>query len=127
MKKIILYLQILWELPQFLVGLVLLIYYKKRIVLVESIKNTTIIRLNNYYKGISLGKIIIIGERASEITKQHELGHSKQSLWLGPLYLMVIGIPSLIHNIIHTQFGRKWNYYSFYTERWADKIVNIKR
>lgn len=90
-------------------------------------KGVMIVRLKNFNKGVSLGRIVFIDAVASERTVLHELGHSKQSKWLGPLYLIIIGIPSLLHNIIHRLLKRRWNYYSFYTEKWADKIMGIQR
>ena len=68
---------------------------------------------------MSLGNYIFVNNMSSQGSIQHEYGHSKQSDILGPLYLIVIGIPSLLHNIVHylcSKIGIKWNCYSFYTE-----------
>ena len=67
---------------------------------------------------MSLGDYLFVSPMSSQESIQHECGHSKQSDILGPLYLIVIGIPSLLHNIVHylcSEIGIKWNYYSFYT------------
>ena len=77
---------------------------------------------------MSLGDYLFVNPMSSQKTIQHECGHSKQSDILGPLYLIVIGIPSLLHNMAHylcSKIGIKWNYYSFYTEYWANKLVGI--
>ena len=77
---------------------------------------------------MSLGDYLFVNPMSSQKTIQHECGHSKQSDILGPLYLIVIGIPSLLHNMAHylcSKIGIKWNYYSFYTESWANKLVGI--
>ena len=77
---------------------------------------------------MSLGDYLFVSPMSSQKSIQHECGHSKQSDILGPLYLIVIGIPSLLNNIIHclcSKIGIKWNYYSFYTESWANKLVGI--
>ena len=77
---------------------------------------------------MSLGDYLFVSPMSSQKSIQHECGHSKQSDILGPLYLIVIGIPSLLHNIVHylcSEIGIKWNYYSFYTESWANKLVGI--
>lgn len=77
---------------------------------------------------MSLGDCLFVNPMSSQRTIQHECGHSKQSDILGPLYLIVIGIPSLLHNIVHylcSKIGIKWNYYHFYTEYWADKLSGI--
>ena len=77
---------------------------------------------------MSLGDYLFVNPMSSQKSIQHECGHSKQSDILGPLYLIVIGIPSLLHNMAHylcSKIGIKWNYYSFYTESWANKLVGI--
>lgn len=64
-----------------------------------------------------------------KIKRMHEKGHRTQSKWLGPLYLVIIGIPSLIWATLHS-FCKpisKINYYWFYPEKWADKIGGVKR
>lgn len=55
----------------------------------------------------------------------HEYGHSIQSLFLGPLYLIVIGIPSLIWaNMPHYVKKRASGvpYSAFWTERGANRL-----
>ena len=64
-----------------------------------------------------------------KLSRKHEKGHRQQSKWLGPFYLIVIGIPSQIWATLHS-FCKpisKINYYWFYTEKWADKIGGVKR
>ena len=77
---------------------------------------------------MSLGDYLFVNPMSSQKSIQHEYGHSKQSNILGPLYLIVVGIPSLLHNIVHylcSKIGIKWNYYSFYSEYWANKLADI--
>ena len=77
---------------------------------------------------MSLGDYLFVNPMSSQKSIQHEYGHSKQSNILGPLYLIVIVVPSLLHNIVYylcNKIGIKWNYYSFYTEYWANKLVGI--
>ncbi len=54
----------------------------------------------------------------------HEYGHTIQSLVLGPLYLIVIGLPSLLWASVpifkKMRKKRQISYYSFYTESWAN-------
>jgi hypothetical protein len=59
----------------------------------------------------------------------HEYGHTVQSRRLGPLYLLVIGLPSIIWAGCFESYRKKHNisYYSFYTERFADKLGGVKR
>lgn len=127
MSKVLYYLEILWELPQFIIGCVLGVYYSRNNTIRIRKGNTTVLKVVKFNKGISLGKVVIVGHLTGETTIRHELGHSRQSVILGPFYLLIIGIPSLLHNVIHKLFKKRWNYYGFYTERWADKIADINR
>ena len=70
---------------------------------------------------ISLGPFIIVDDPASI---DHERAHSVQSRMLGPLYLIVIGLPSLIWCALYSYTGlrHRAGYYSFYTEAWAEAI-----
>jgi len=79
--------------------------------------------------GISLGAFVFIDKNipkdraAASDFVNHERGHSIQSIALGPLYLFIIGLPSLIWAGCFENWRRKHkkDYYWFYTERWADK------
>ena len=91
--------------------------------------------------GISLGKYSIISDYyirkcktddeilALDMTKHEALGHGKQSRWLGPFYLPIVGLQSIIWAglygavIPYTKNG----YYKFWTERWADKLAGVVR
>ena len=80
--------------------------------------------------GISLGLFAFVPERGNEILndhlKRHEYGHCLQSMMLGPLYLPLIGLPSMCWNITPAlQRYRRRNavaYESFYTESWANRL-----
>lgn len=56
----------------------------------------------------------------------HEYGHTVQSLILGPLFLPVIALPSLLWaGLPSAQRWRrkhKFSYYQFYTENWANRL-----
>ena len=121
-KDILLY---LWELPQNLVGLLL-----TRLLApgqVEKYRGARILRSEKMRGGISLGRYIIVSSWfSSSLTELHEWGHSRQSRFLGPLYLPVIGLPSLLW-ALWWKPGRKRGYFTFYTERWADKLAGIRR
>lgn len=64
-----------------------------------------------------------------KLSRMHEKGHRQQSKWLGPFYLIVIGLPSLIWATLHSYVKRLGavDYYSFYTEKWADRLGGVKR
>ena len=54
----------------------------------------------------------------------HEYGHTVQSLILGPLYLFVIGIPSLVWGFFGAKMRNKKQipYGAFFTEGWANVL-----
>lgn len=56
----------------------------------------------------------------------HEYGHAVQSLLLGPLYLPVVGLPSALWGTLpclrRKRLRENRSYYSFYTERWANRL-----
>lgn len=78
--------------------------------------------------GISLGNYMILGSQFSQTIK-HEYGHSLQSRILGPLYLFVIGIPSIIWAGLYGSVIKETHngYYKFYPEKWADKLGKVIR
>lgn len=116
----------LWQLPQTLVGLVLLMFYKPYKVSTYC-SGAMVYHSEKMRGGISLGKIIIVAKSSSATTICHELGHSMQSRILGPLYLFVIGLPSLLWATTRRRLFPKRDYYSFYTEKWADRLMDIER
>ena len=131
MKDFLLY---LWQLPQNLLGLLLVKILGAEFFTTRYIRrcNNQIARIYTTPKiggGVSLGRYIIINEHLADNnrTKAHEAGHCVQSIYLGWLYLIVIGIPSGIWCWIYDNFDIEADYYSFYTERWADRIAGIKR
>jgi len=123
----------LWQLPQHLLALVIKLIVKPENK--EIYKNVTIYKMYNYKFAISLGNYIFInsGRKDEEILKAHEYGHSIQSLILGPLYLFIVGVPSITQNILSTItyiFGYKKmysNYYNRFPENWADKLGGVER
>ena len=126
MREVLLY---IWQLPQNLVGLLML-----AIVRPEDIYDYEGEKLCYSYRrmrgGISLGKYIIVRSAfrgMNDQTEKHELGHARQSRILGPLYLLVIGLPSLLWALWWRERDRGVSYYSFYTERWADTLGGVTR
>ena len=118
----------LWQFPQnmlalFIEGILCQAAYRE-----GKAGDNTIIANIVLPSAMSLGDYLFVNPMSSQEVIKHECGHSKQSDLLGPLYLIVIGIPSLLHNIVYracSKIGIRWNYYSFYTESWANKLVGI--
>lgn len=119
---------ILWQLPQVIIGSILYLWYNKSIIIIKKVRHTKVYSCN-MPGGISLGTFIFINRyQCTNDTINHELGHAVQSMILGPLYLIVIGIPSIIWAGIHKYDPNDKNsYYRFYTERWADKLGGVTR
>ena len=122
MKRVLLY---LWQLPQNIAGVLLTAILAGRF---NEFENIPFFYSPNISGGISLGEYIIVGEYNRDLLR-HEYGHCIQSRILGWLYLPVVGIPSFLWNCIYGLFidPNKVSYYSFYTERWADKLAGIER
>lgn len=127
----------LWQLPQNLCGIIYRsISEDNRICVIENNDSRSVgakVYLQRANGGISLGKYIFINQDYidEEIVIKHECGHVKQSKILGPLYLLVIGIPSILHAWLNNYIGCCWkngeyNYYHFYTEKWANKLMGIE-
>jgi hypothetical protein len=57
--------------------------------------------------------------------RAHEQGHFYQNLVLGPLYIPVIGLPSLVHAAVHADPPAAYGH--FYTEGWANTWSSIGR
>lgn len=139
MDKIINILRFLWELPQSLLGIVLFRIYSAGCDSLEThYGDARVLYSERMRGGISLGRRIILPWRYRgacrkgsyiELTHKHEYGHTLQSLRLGWLYLVVIGLPSLTWAWAHSTFERLGtvDYYSFYTERWADELGGVRR
>lgn len=75
------------------------------------------------WSNFSLGDYIFVVPGTGVRKIRHEYGHSCQSRILGWLYIPVIVIPSALHNLyvrIARKLGKDPDYYSFYTERWAE-------
>jgi hypothetical protein len=54
----------------------------------------------------------------------HEFGHYRQSLLLGPLYLPLIGLPSVCWAMVKKAgLFAAVPYCAFPTERWADRLA----
>ena len=72
---------------------------------------------------MALGGYIFLGKNGTEEVLVHEYGHTVQSLILGPFFLPVIGLPSLIwanfRPFRRYRERKQKRYTSFYPERWA--------
>ena len=78
---------------------------------------------------MGVGMFLFLGKNHSNPTLIHEFGHSVQSVILGPLFLPVMGIPSIIWcNLPVFRKMRKEkgiSYYSFYPEKSANYLGSL--
>ena len=137
--RIVLY---IWTLPQNIIGVLVMlgVYIKHKVngnsMMIENGQAGRVIIgfTSDKVGSFSLGHFVFYNTTLNrtleniENMKNHELGHSLQSLILGPLYLPVVGLSSLILNI-----QARWNnniyenYYDCFPENWADKLGKVKR
>ena len=107
------FLLIIWQLPQTLLGLLVLAFVKPEAGIIMHGK--LFLFSEKFRGGMSLGEIILFRSRDCKESdmRNHELGHSRQSEILGWFYLPVIGLPSLFHAVYHAIF-RYGDYKGYY-------------
>lgn len=135
MKQVLLW---IWQLPQNIAGFLL----TRKCYFIGTVGGG--INFNVFYKknffgaGVCLGDYIILDYkylgRKDRSVQKHEYGHHLQSIKLGWLYLLVVGLPSIVRNIYDRIFHKKWAkekrmkwYYSSYPEKQADRLGLVER
>ena len=119
----------LWQLPQHLIALALLLWFRDGYCTYRD-GPAIIVRMRSGFRaGLCLGGFVFVSVNAPPKIIRHEKGHARQSRMLGPLYLLVIGIPSLCIHWWDRLFHRDWTpedrvrwYYSRWPESWADRL-----
>lgn len=124
-----------WGLPQTAAGALVFLRYRTR---PHFFYRGAVVTRYPLLSSLSLGPFIFLTDRPPrdqsgripdrEIAGRllvHEYGHTVQSLFLGPLYLPVVGLPSALWNHF-PPLRRKWrggvSYFSFFTEKSANKL-----
>lgn len=134
-----------WELPQTLLGLCLLPFYKRTLLKTITYRDQKVYIYDKFPGGISLGYYILVDfnreyPNYNEITQErlrmslqrsikHESGHGVQSRYLGPFYLLTVGLVSAGWNILRSMSKKykKMNYYSIWPECAADRLGGVER
>ena len=122
-----------WQLPQNLLGVLWKNVKKESIIIDISNDDLRSVEAKGYLMkaggAVTLGQYVFISQTYQDQSAviRHECGHVKQSLILGPLYLIVISIPSILHAWLNDYIGcdEEGGYPHFYTEKWADKLMGI--
>lgn len=132
--------QLTWGLPQTIVGFILYLYWRRR-AKARYLYHGAIVTEWTTGGGVSLGLFVFVSEKASrymldgrELTEAesrtglrvHEYGHCIQSLMLGPLYLIAVGLPSYLWANLSTlrklRREKGLSYYAVYPENWANRL-----
>ncbi len=128
----------IWFLPQNLVGGFIALYcflFQRKHTRFFTIQDGTIFVISDKQPlwGISLGDFIILKEDCFHrpCVIRHEYGHRVQAWMTGPLYLLIIGLPSLINHQTHKTLDGTYKektewYYGRYPEKGADKLGKVK-
>lgn len=114
--RILLY---IWQLPQNLIGLILVCIFTKRIRFIE---DSLIVNSYPFKSSVNFGNYTFL---VTINHFNHEKGHRIQSKILGWFYLPLIGLPSLISNITY-RIKPFYGYYNLPWEKWADKLGELK-
>lgn len=121
--------QCTWGILQTFIGLIVWLVVCCKAKECVSIGCTNALIVGGNIGAVSIGPCISVFMQPDEALLKHEYGHSIQSLMLGPLWIFVVGIPSLIWAGCFKKYRAKHSisYYSFYTEKWADKLGKVER
>ena len=110
----------LWQLPQNLAGVAVLLLSRPARATIE-VKNAVVfVKVRKF--AVTLGQFVFWTDQDLVMVptlhdnQQHEYGHTVQSRWLGPMYLPVVGLPSLLRNAYAAyyfyRYKTRWeNYY----------------
>ena len=117
----------IWQLPQNIIAVLMLPFLGKLELI--ACKNYAFCFIGEKMQGgISLGNFVYVSKSLSKYETHiaHELdGHTVDSKYFGPLYIFIIGIPSICWAGLRNT-KKHPNYYEFYTERWANEHAGLK-
>lgn len=131
--------ELAWELPQTSLGALVLcaLFGTGQIESTRGARGRLFVR-SKLGLGVSLGHFVFHSDQDSPFVPvgpenvDHEYGHAVQSRRLGPAYLPLIGVPSVLrvaYAIGHRALtGHRWSgYYRGYPELQADKLGGVDR
>jgi hypothetical protein len=127
-----------WELPQNALGAALFVLqgFRRKIVRARFDREKVMVEVNGL--AVSLGLFVFFTNEDNPYVpvgrenRDHEYGHAIQSRFLGPFYLLVVGVPSemrVLYAIGHRFVtGRRWaGYYDGFPENWADRLGGVDK
>lgn len=125
MRIVLTILLLLWQLPQLIIGGLVHVYLLPFLTSTTAYSGSLFTTVPGLRGGFALGPFVFLPYFKDDLFK-HEYGHCVQSRLLGPLYLLVIAIPSLVWWLWWNE-KRGVSYYSFYTEKTADQLGGVQR
>jgi len=122
---IVYFILFIWQILQNLIGIGFWIYFKLRgdLETIVTNKYSKVYRSKYMSGGISLGSFAFVSNNLAkkETAVRHEQGHMWDSKVMGPLYVLIVGLPSLLN----AAFDFTKCYYHFYTEALANKHAGL--
>ena len=129
----------LWELPQNVLGALVFAACRAagQVEVTDRASSRLFVKVSGF--AVSLGWFVFWSDETTTryfhidgAVRAHEYGHTFQSRWLGPLYLPVVGVPSVLRNVYAVVYreatGRRWRgYFDGFPERWADELGGVDR
>ena len=132
-------LQWTWGLPQTIVGF---IYFLINIKHGHYYYHGSVVTIWKSKSSLSLGMFVFVSDdpfcyydslretfsedEFSNMLLVHEYGHTIQSLFFGPLYLLLVGVPSIMWSFLPVYVRKRdkehISYFSAYPERWANSL-----
>lgn len=121
----------IYQLPQLLVGLIGLAIFRNYEIYHNSEAGIKVIKVNKGYlfgnACFSSGPIIFTTPYCDSNTVRHETGHSKQSLYMGPLFF-IVALASIPRFWIRRWFNKSHEWYlSSWPESSAERLGHTKR
>ncbi len=120
--------QWIWGLPQNLVGLGFYLFYRRKGCPSFSYQGARVTVWTNHAGSMSMGRYLFMApgwRPGNHRLLAHEYGHTIQSLFFGPVYLLVVGLPSILWAGLPLckrmrRAGKP--YYSVYPEKGATRL-----
>lgn len=117
---------ITWGLPLVVIGVFYLLYsiIFRRIIKVRYINGRFALTTLDDIGGVSFGLFYFVGDFDSLDIHYHEIGHTVQNLLWGPLFIFVIGLPSIVRagfwDKMQDRHYKKYNRYKGYDDIWYE-------
>ena len=114
-----------WGFPQTLIGAIIYLIHRK---CPHDRFHGCIVTYWTWRGSMGMGMFLFIDPKNPPQIIVHEFGHAVQSAILGPLFLPIMGIPSILWcNLPQCRKHRKnqVSYYRFYPERTANRLGSL--